>query len=56
LEENTAPHKRDTGSHLLEWYTAKLEKLVEEKWAIEWQQERVKFPEIKLFANRRVLN
>jgi hypothetical protein len=51
LEENTASHKRDAGSHLLEWYTAELEKLVEEKWAIEWQQERVNFPEVKLFAN-----
>jgi hypothetical protein len=51
LEENTSYHNYDTGSHLLEWYTAELEKLVEEKWAIEWQQERVTFPEIKLFKN-----
>jgi hypothetical protein len=32
-------------------YTAELEKLVEEKWAIEWQQERVNFPKVKLFKN-----
>jgi hypothetical protein len=51
LEENTSGHKRDAGSHLLEWYTAELEKLVEQKWAIEWQQERVTFPVIKLFKN-----
>jgi hypothetical protein len=51
LEVNTSPHNFDSGSQLLEWYTAELEKLVEDKWAIEWQQERVNFPEIKLFAN-----
>jgi hypothetical protein len=51
FEENTAPHERDAASHLLEWYTPELEKLVEDKWAIEWQQERVNFPEIKLFKN-----
>jgi hypothetical protein len=51
LEENTSGHNYDARSHLLEWYTAELEKLVEEKWAIEWQQEKVIFPEIKLFAN-----
>jgi hypothetical protein len=51
LEENAASHKRDAGSHLFEWHAAELEKLVEEKWATEWQQERVNFPEIKLFAS-----
>ena len=51
LEENTSTHKLDTGSHLLEWYTAETEKVVEEKWSVEWQQEKVKFPEIKLFEN-----
>jgi hypothetical protein len=51
LEENTSSHKLDSGSHLLEWYTPELEKLVEKKWAIEWQQDRVNFPEIKLFKN-----
>jgi hypothetical protein len=51
LEENNSVHKRDAGSHLLEWYTPELEKLVEEKWAIEWQQERVNFPDINLFKN-----
>jgi hypothetical protein len=51
LEENTSGHNYDTGSHLLEWYTAELEKLVEKKWAIEWQQEKVNFPGIKMFAN-----
>lgn len=49
LEENSSSHKLDTGSHLLEWYTAKTEKIVEEKWAIEWSQERVKFKKVKLF-------
>jgi hypothetical protein len=43
-------HSHDAGSHLLELHAAELEKLVEEKWATEWQQERVNFPEIKLFA------
>jgi hypothetical protein len=51
LETNRSPHKFDTGNYLLEWHAAELEKLVEDKWAIEWQQERVNFPEIKLFAN-----
>jgi hypothetical protein len=35
LEENTSTHKYDAGSHLREWYTPELEKLVEEHWAVE---------------------
>jgi hypothetical protein len=51
FKENHSGHNLDTGSHLLQWYTPELETLVEDKWAIEWQQERVNFPEIKLFKN-----
>jgi hypothetical protein len=49
LEENTSTHKLETGDHLMEWYTPKAEKIVEKKWAIEWQQEKVQFPKVKLF-------
>ena len=49
LEENSSTHKLQTGDHLLEWYTPETEKIVEENWASEWQQEMVKFPELKLF-------
>ena len=49
METNQSPDKMNTSNHLMEWYAAETEKLVEEKWAIEWQQKRVHFPEIKLF-------
>ena len=52
LKENTSTHKLDTGSHMLEWYTKKTEKMVEETWAVEWQEEKIEFPLIKLFADR----
>jgi hypothetical protein len=51
MEENTSAHNLDTGSHLLEWYTAETEKMVEEQWAVEWQQEGVNFKEVKLFPD-----
>jgi hypothetical protein len=51
MEENTASHKQDTGSHMREWYTPELEKLVEEHWAVEWQNEKVNHQEVKLFEN-----
>lgn len=49
LEENSSNHKIETGKHLREWYTPEAERLVEENWAVEWQQERVRFPRVKLF-------
>eukprot|EP00558_Chaetoceros_sp_UNC1202_P004209 CAMPEP_0197249990 /NCGR_PEP_ID=MMETSP1429-20130617/50525_1 /TAXON_ID=49237 /ORGANISM="Chaetoceros sp., Strain UNC1202" /LENGTH=329 /DNA_ID=CAMNT_0042711707 /DNA_START=70 /DNA_END=1059 /DNA_ORIENTATION=+ len=49
LEENTSSHQLNTGDHLKEWYTPETEKIVEEKWAIEWNQKEVNFPEIHLF-------
>ncbi len=49
LQENTSTHKLETGNHLMEWYTAETEKMVEKHWAIEWQQEKVQFPKVKLF-------
>ena len=49
LEENSSNHKIETGQHLLEWYTAETEKIVEEGWAVEWEQERIRFPKVKLF-------
>ena len=49
LEENSSTHKLQTGDHLLEWYTPKTEKIVEKYWAVEWQQEMIEFPELKLF-------
>lgn len=49
LEENSSTHKLDTGSHLMEWYTPKAEKMVEEHWAIEWSEENVQFPKVELF-------
>jgi hypothetical protein len=49
LEENSSAHNLDTGSHLLEWYTPETETLVEEKWAIEWSIDKVKFPKLELF-------
>lgn len=49
LQENTSTHNIDTGSKLMEWYTAKTEKMVEEKWAVEWNQKNVQFPEVHLF-------
>jgi len=52
LQENTSTHKLDTGSHLTEWYTAETEKVVEDKWGIEWTEESVKFKEVKLFPGR----
>ena len=51
FEENTSIHNLGTGSHLLEYYTAETEKLVEDEWAVEWQQEGVKFPKIKFVKN-----
>lgn len=50
LEENTSTHKLDTGDHLMEWYTAETEKLVEENWGVEWTQARVNFKRVKLFS------
>lgn len=52
LQENTSTHKLDSGSQLMDWYTAETEKMVEENWAIEWQQEKVKFPKLSLFPSR----
>ena len=49
LEENSSAHNLDTGSHLLEWYTPETENLVEEKWALEWSIDKVKFPKLELF-------
>lgn len=49
LEENTSTHKLDTGSKMLKWYTAKAEKIVEDKWKIEWSIDKVNFPEVHLF-------
>lgn len=49
LEENTSAHKLDAGSQLMDWYTAETEKIVEEKWDVEWTQEKVKFKKVKLF-------
>ena len=51
LQENTSTHKLETGDHLMEWYTAETEKMVEEHWAIEWQQEKVQFPKLQLFPS-----
>ena len=49
LEENSSTHKLQTGDHLLEYYTPKAEKMVEKYWAVEWQQEMIEFPDLKLF-------
>ncbi len=49
LEENSSAHNLDTGSRLLEWYTPETEKIVEEKWAVEWSIDKVKFPKVELF-------
>ena len=49
LVENSSAHKRDTGSHMKEWYTPETERMVEKGWAVEWQQEEVAFPAVKLF-------
>lgn len=51
LEENSSAHNLDTGSKLLEWYTPELEKMVEEQWAVEWEQEEANFPTKKLFSD-----
>lgn len=52
LEENSSAHNLDTGSQLLKWYTAETEKIVEEKWAIEWSEETVNFPKLNLFGKK----
>ncbi len=52
LEENTSAHKFDTGKRLIYRYTAKTEKMVEEKWAAEWEQGYVNFPKVQLFNSR----
>lgn len=51
LNENTSSHNLGTGSHMLEWYTPKAEKIVEENWAVEWQNEKIQYPLVKLFPN-----
>ena len=51
LKENTSTHKLETGNQMLEWYTAETEEMVEKYWAIEWQQERVQFPKVKLYPS-----
>jgi hypothetical protein len=51
LEENTSTHKLETGNRLMEWYTAEIERMVENQWAIEWQQEKVDFPKVLLFPS-----
>ncbi len=51
LQENTSAHNLNTGSKMLKWYTEETEALVEEKWAIEWSQDKVKFPDVKLYKN-----
>ena len=51
LEQNTSYHNFDAGSKMKEWYSAELEKLVEEKWAVEWSKEDVSYPEVKLFGD-----
>lgn len=52
MEENSSAHNLDTGSQLLKWYTAETEKIVEEKWAIEWSEETVNFPKLNLFGKK----
>jgi len=49
LVENTSTHKLETGNQLHQWYTQETEKMVEKHWNIEWEQEKVIFPEVKLF-------
>jgi len=39
LEENTSSHNYGARSQLLEWYTPELERVVEERWAVEWEEE-----------------
>ena len=51
LQENTSGHNLNAGSKMMKWYTAETEALVEEKWAIEWSQDKVKFPEVKLYKD-----
>lgn len=49
LKENTSGHQNVADSKLEKWYTPELERLVEDKFAIEWSNSKVNFPEIKLF-------
>ena len=49
LEENTSTHNINTGSKLKEWYTPETERIVEQYWAMEWTQEKVKFEKVQLF-------
>lgn len=49
LLENTSAHNLDSGSQMMKWYTAETEKMVEEKWAMEWEQQKVQFPKVVLF-------
>lgn len=51
LKENSSTHKLDTGNHLMEWYTSETEEMVEKHWAIEWEQEKVQFPALKLYSS-----
>lgn len=52
LEENTSAHNLDSGSKMMEWYTPETEKMVEEGWAIEWEQKEVNFPKVNLFPDQ----
>lgn len=49
FEENASGHNNDSGAKLKIWYTPELERLVEEKWAVEWSTDEVNFPVVKLF-------
>ena len=49
LEENSSSHKLDTGSHLMEWYTPKTEKMVEGYLSAEWEQKKANFRHVTLF-------
>ena len=49
LVENSSAHKLDTASRMKEWYTLETEMMVEKGWAVEWQQKKLVFPEVKLF-------
>ncbi len=51
LEENSSAHNYDAGSQMLKWYTPELEKMVEEHWAVEWEQEEANFSMKKLFPD-----
>jgi len=51
MHVNTAEHKTGADSQMKEWYTPETEKIVEQYWAVEWAQEKVKFDKVKLFPD-----